>query len=384
MKGILYIWTCLFSVQGCVEVLDIEEITNGEGNGLLLVEAILTYEFKNQELYLSRSDIRSDLERDTTLIPFLTPGLCLRDTVNVETDVKVKLMNDNGVEFTFTGTSGGRYESNEAFGLQTERDYQLEIVTRNGKAYIFQPVKVQGKARIDDIYAERTTSENGVDGVAIYVNSTPTDGVVEHYSFGYEETYKVIAPLWVNQEFKLTDYQHCPETTYTIEMVPREVQNKVCYNTIDSNEVIQTSILNNTTNDVNRFIVRFISKDNYVTSHRYSILVKQHVQRSEAYGFYETLKELSQSDEVFSQVQPGPLEANIKRVDGTDEMVLGYVDITSVSERRIYLEYADFFPGEELPPYPFPCFEESAPESHVSYCNPGLNFNLCPLSTIER
>ncbi|MGD1945868.1 MAG: DUF4249 family protein, partial [Croceivirga sp.] len=127
----------------------------------------------------------------------------------------------------------------------------------------------------------------------------------------------------------------------------------------------------NGSNRVKGFPVRFISKDNYVTSHRYSILVKQHVQRSEAYGFYETLKELSQSDDVFSQVQPGPLEANIKRVDGTDEAVLGYVDITSVSERRIYLEYADFFPGEELPQYPFPCVEESARESHLSYCYSG-------------
>ena len=51
---------------------------------------------------------------------------------------------------------------------------------------------------------------------------------------------------------------------------------------------------------------------------------------------------------------------------------------------RIYLEYADFFPGEELPPYPFPCFEESATESHVSYCFTGLNANSCPPSTIER
>jgi hypothetical protein len=65
-------------------------------------------------------------------------------------------------------------------------------------------------------------------------------------------------------------------------------------------------------------------------------------------------------------------------------MVLGYVEATSVSEQRIYLDYSDFFPGEDLPPYPFPCFEESAPESHISYCFTGLNADTCPPSTIER
>ncbi|MEO0571208.1 MAG: DUF4249 domain-containing protein [Bacteroidota bacterium] len=373
----------LATMLSCVDVLDIEEITNSDGNGLLVVEAILTDQFKNQVVYLSRSDSRSDLERDTTFIPFLTPGLRPRDTVNVETGALVKLLADNGREFAFTETRDGLYRSDEVFGLQMDTEYQLEILLDNGNEYSSQPMQVQGKAKLDKVYAERTISENGVDGVAIYVDGSPVEGVTDNYRFNYVETYKVIAPLWDNQEFRLTDYQLCPETPYILEVVDREVQNRVCFNTIDSNEVIQTSTLNNATNNVERQLVRFIGKDNFIITHRYSILVKQLVQSSASFTFYETLRKFSNSESLFSQIQPGELLANITRKDGTDERVLGWFEAVSVSEQRLFFDFEDLFPEEELPAYPFKCellavperilwCPNGAPEQTIAGCPPGV------------
>lgn len=372
-------------VSSCVEVLDIEEITDSGGNGLLVVEAILTDELKNQIVYLSRSDTRSDLERDTTFIPFLTPGLRPRDTVNVESGARIRLLADDGRQFAFTETRDGLYRSDEVFGLEMEKDYQLEIVLDNGVEYISESVQIEGKANIDNIYAERTISENGVDGVAIYVDGSQTEGVANNYRFGYEETYRVIAPFWVAQEFSLTDYQICPETTYNLEVVPREEESRVCYNTIDSNEVIQTSTLNNTTNNVDRFMVRFIGKDNFIITHRYSILVKQFVQSSESFTFYETLRKFSGSDNLFSQIQPGELLANISRKDGAEERVLGWVEATSVSEQRLFFDFEDFFPGEERPAYPFICELLTAPEILINCLNGGPNQIIpgCPPGVVE-
>jgi len=379
---VLFITT---GVLACVEVLDIEEITNGEGSGLLVVEAILTDEEKNQIVYLSRSDTRSDLERDTTYIPFLTPGLRPRDTVNVESGATVNLLADNGREYTFSETRGGLYRSDEVFGLQMGTDYQLEIVLDNGNEYVSRPVRIQGKAIIDNVYAERAISENGVDGVAIYVDGSPTVGIAENYRYGYEETYKVIAPFWAGQEFRLTDYQLCPETTYNLEVVPREEESRVCYNTIDSNEVIQTSTLNNTTNKVDRLMVRFIGKDNFIITHRYSILVKQFVQSRESFTFYETLRKFSGSDNLFSQIQPGELLANISRKDGTEERVLGWVEAISVSEKRLFFDFEDFFPNEKLPDYPFVCKLLTAPE-RILECSNGAPVQIaegCPPGVVE-
>jgi len=131
-------------------------------------------------------------------------------------------------------------------------------------------------------------------------------------------------------------------------------------------------------------MVRFISKDDFIITHRYSILVKQHVQSAEAYSHYEILKSFSQSEGLFSQIQPGALYANMRRKDGTAEDVFGYVEATAVSEQRLFFNFEDFFPGEELPEYPFQCGPYTAPESHRSYCATGSFSNSCPPSIIER
>lgn len=375
---------CSILVMSCVDVLDIQQITNSEGNGILVVEAILTDEVKNQVVYLSRSDSRTDLERDTTYIPFITPGLRPRDTVNVETDATVRLLADDGSVFSFIETKDGLYQSDQVFALQMDSKYQLELKLANGNEYISKTVQIEGKSSIERVYAERAISETGEDGVAVYVDSNPLEGKTENYRYNYVETYKVIAPLWVSREFKLTNYTLCPESDYTLEVVPREVQNRVCYNTVDSNTVIQTNTLNNTTNNVERFMVRFISRDDFIISHRYSVLVKQMVQSLESYAFYETLRKFSGAESLFSQIQPGELLANISRKDRMEESILGWVEAVSISEKRLFFDFEDFFAGEELPEYPFNCNLLSVPVQTL-FCNElgGITSSDCPLGIVE-
>ena len=174
-----------------------------------------------------------------------------------------------------------------------------------------------------------------------------------------------------------------PVPTYELEILEREVQNRVCYNTVASQSILQTAV-DGASGTLQRFPVRFIPRDDFIITHRYSILVKQLVQTVDAYSYFETLSAFSGNDDLFSQLQPGPLVANVARTDGTEENVLGYVDAVSEREQRIFFNYDDFFPGEELPPYPFICLKHSSPESHVSYCFTGPNMNNCPQSIIER
>jgi hypothetical protein len=386
LKQIISLLVFAVVCQACVEELDIENVTSEENAGTLVVEATITDMLERQRVYLSRSVARLDVETDTTYFRFRALGLGLQDSVEYEENATVRILGSDGSSFSFIEEEQGTYLSQEAFAAQTGVNYRLEVVTSSGIAYESDEVGVPDASQIINVYAERFTTDLGVEGVQIYVDSEPVSGNPSNFRYTYEETYKIIAPNWNKDDFLLTNYDPCalPVPTYDLEVVPRETQNQICYSTVPSNTIIQGNSINSS-NSVNAFPIRFLSKDNYVMAHRYSILVRQHVQSAESFGFYETLKELSESDNVFSQVQPGPLEANIKRVDGsTNEMVLGYIDVTSVSEQRIYLEFEDFFPGEELPPYPFPCFEESAPESHVSYCFRGLVANLCPPSTIER
>ena len=103
------------------------------------------------------------------------------------------------------------------------------------------------------------------------------------------------------------------------------------------------------------FSIRFISQDNYIIADRYSILVKQYVQNLESYNFYYTLQKLSNSGAILSPIQPGFIYGNISNVENKNEKVIGFFDVSSFSEKRIFLNYGDLFPGETLPPYFYKC-----------------------------
>jgi Domain of unknown function (DUF4249) len=378
----------LTTFTACLDELDIETLNQDEQSAALVVEAILTDEMITQKVYLSRSSLRLDLETDTVYNPFIPLGIRPKDSVDMEGGANVRLLGDNGTEHTFTEGDEGVYLSNQQFALEMGVDYTLEVTTSNGLEYESDPLSIKGKSQLTNVYAEKAFNQNGEEGIAIYVDSEPQQGNPRFYRYTYAETYKIVAPLWDDQQFVLTDYDPCalPVPTYNLEIVPREVQNKVCYNTVSSSTIDQLSTAGNSEDKVSRHMIRFIGKDNFIISHRYSILVQQQVQSADAYSFYGTLKSFSQSDNVFSQVQPGAIYANVHRKDGSVENVLGYMEAVGVSDQRLFFNYEDFFPDEELPPYAFgfSCDLFTSNESHVSYCSPGPQGDGCPPSIIEQ
>jgi len=296
-------------------------------------------------------------------------------------------LGDNGAEYLFTEGEEGTYLSNQQFALEMGVGYTLEIETSNGREYVSDPLSVQGKSQLTNVYAEKAVSDTGVEGIAIYVDSEPTQGNPQFYRYTFEETYKIVSPYWSSREFVLTNYDPCalPVPTYDLQVVEKEVENRVCYNTVPSTSIDQLSTSGASDSNISKHMVRFIGKDNFIISERYSIMVQQQVQSADAYSFYETLNSFSQSDNIFSQIQPGAIYANVHRKDGTSENVLGYVDAVGVSDRRLFFNFEDFFPDEEdLPAFPFDCVLTSIPESHPSYCSQGPVSNPCPESVIER
>ncbi|NND15131.1 MAG: DUF4249 domain-containing protein [Eudoraea sp.] len=384
--------TYLFSViavlllASCVEEFDLETFGDENFEASLVVEATLTDELKNQTIYLSRSDVRTDLETDTIYNPFIPLGLGPRDSVNVERFAAVSVRMNGVATIDFQEVEPGTYVSTAPFAIEMGADYEVLIQTNNGATYSSVPMQLAGKAEITNVYAERMTNEFGIEGVTIYVDGRAMGGQAENYRYTFEETYKIIAPVWDDQEFRLTNYDPCalPVPTYNLEIVPRSVQNRVCYNTVPSNTIVLNNTAERSGNTITRFPVHFINREDFIISHRYSIEVSQLVEDSDAFSYYKALSSFSSSGNIFSQVQPGSLMANVSRDGDPDELVLGYVEVASITKRRAYFNYDDLFPGEPLPPYPITCSLHSSPESHASFCATGMFSNNCPQSIIER
>lgn len=387
MKKSIFNFLLLLIFTNCVEPFDlVNEVDGSELESTLIVEGTLTNELKRQCILLSRpSDFEVVNEQDSIFDPNVNV-LPIPPTINFERNAQVSINDTNGNQYSFSETSPGTYLSDTQFSAQQNIAYNLQINTTDGTSYSSTPETFEGIAQIDDIYTARDFNETDVEGVFIYIDASSSDAGANYYRYEYEETYKIIAPDWRPEDFVLSNYDPCalPQITYDLEIIFRDnEEGKVCYGTDPSEGIVQNTTLGLQENRATRFPVRFLNRENHIISHRYSLLVKQYVQSVNAYNYYRKLKSFSSSENVFSSVQPGLLEGNIKADSDSEKKVLGYFEVASVSEERVYFNYADLFPDEPLPDYAIPCVPSGPPLEHTSYCFTGMMGSLCPLSIVE-
>jgi hypothetical protein len=311
-----FYFLCLIGIAvtftNCVEQIDIKSINFED---MLIVEGTITNEYKFHKIRLSR-----------------TFGLDQNVPIS-ETGAEVQIVDDSQNKYQFHEETPGNYISNIEFKANENITYQLKIKTSKGSSYSSEPNKLTAETQINTIIAIKKVDANGIEGISILVNSFNINGNAKYYRYEFEETYKIIPPYWSEYDaIVISDVK-----PYEVDFIPRTKEEKICYNTVYSEEIIQTETNSLLEDRVSNFPIRFIPGDDFIISNRYSILVKQYVQSPEAFTFYNTMKSLSGSESLFSQNQPGYFSGNIISDDDKDEKVIGFFEISSVSEKRIFV-----------------------------------------------
>jgi hypothetical protein len=331
----------MLAFNSCVEPFEYKTLTF---ESALVVEASISSENKRQSIKLSRT---FKIE-DSDIIP--------------ETNATIEIVDDLNNVFKFTEGSPGNYNSNVSFDAKKNVSYQLKIKTKDDKMYLSSNQKITGESPIQNIVAKATTfaESGGIDkeGIAIYVESYDADRNSNYYRYEYEETYKIVAPLWTPKELEIVSRIN----PYKVKLVNKTEEKKICYSTKLSNQIIQTETATLTEDRVS-FPVKFIEKSDYSIKYRYSMLVKQYIQTREAYSFYKTLKKLSSTESLFSQNQPGTMIGNLYSIDNELETVLGFFEVTSFSSKRVFFNYTDFYNRSTRPKHFEECYFESPPLS---------------------
>jgi hypothetical protein len=75
------------------------------------------------------------------------------------------------------------------------------------------------------------------------------------------------------------------------------------------------------------------------------------------------MKEISSSSSILSPKQPGVFSGNIRCISNVDEKVMGYFDVATVTSKRNFFNYTDYFPPTNTPAY-------------FNACE-GIPFNFC-------
>lgn len=330
-KTIFLLLTC-YIINGCTEPYILETNTYEEA---LVIEATITNELKKQEITLSKTARLEDKE------------------IKTETGANVYITDNTGLRYDFEEVSG-KYVSKTEFQAIPNKEYQLNITTRDGRKFQSSTEKLAPINPIQDVKAFVETKDNDK-GVAIHVYNNDPSGNAKYYRYQFEESYKIISPYWTINKATVVPAP-TPSSNPSIKLIPNPVDTRICYGKKKSNDIILTSTIGLSENKVD-FLVRFISNQNYIITHRYSILVKQYVENLASYTYYKTLKKITDSGSLLSPLQPGFLYGNITSTANPDDKVIGYFDVASISSKRIFFNYTDLFPNEPLPPYYTECDE---------------------------
>lgn len=354
MKKLMLYITTLLSFSSCIEPFEFE---TRDAEGILVVQTTMTDALDKKVVVLTRAldlanvNIEVDpLDVRESFVP------TTNERLSPENGATIQLVTDQGVEYDFVDLGNGVYESVESFALAENTDYKLRILTTNQETYESAFESLAGKSEIDNLYAERNLNENGEEGITIFADGTDTTNNSDYFRYDYVETYKLIAPTYSGLEVEIIREEQVFINDSTVlwpdvKLVRRKEEERVCYNS-DSSVDINLANTNTLSSAVLQgHVVRFINRNNAILSHRYSMLLNQYVINGEAYNYYQNLSNFAQSESVFSEIQPGFLEGNIRRTDVDNGLVLGYFEVASVDSKRFFFDYVDFFPDEPLPPY---------------------------------
>ncbi|TDN78555.1 uncharacterized protein DUF4249 [Salegentibacter sp. 24] len=325
-KNIKVIGLLIFtlSIMACVEEIPLEPEGFEEA---IVIEGMVTNELKKHEIKLSRA-----FEIDSS-------------GPNPLSGAEVKVIGNN--EYVFEEKEPGIYISRDSFAAQPGINYQLKIFIEDEK-YQSEPMQLPGTSGIAQIEANRIDYQ-GENGIAITLNNQTSSGEANYYKYEYSETFKFNSRYYKTRDLILIDGR--------IVEVPKIKEEYTCYRTEESQQIILANTNSLSENNVNNLLLTFIANDEPKLALRYSIFVEQYVISRGAYNYYAILEELSDTDNVFSQSQPGFFAGNIENVNNPDEKIIGFFDISSVSKKRIFFNYDDFFDS----PHPRPYFASYCP-----------------------
>lgn len=256
-----------------------------------------------------------------------------RDTPERVTGAAVSVEDDFGNIHTFNEISPGIYKSDSlAFRGEPGRSYKLRIITREGREYVSEPTVMLRVPDIDSLYYgkdRQLDNEDGQfhEGIRIYFDSgKPVDG--KYLRWTYEEWWKTHVPFPPIWEF-IDEYN-------IIRVL--EPGNVTCWRNNRSDEVMTAS----SDGDVSaRFVKKpllFIASDKADRLMiRYYIKVRQYSVSDGEYEFREQIKQINTTGGDIFDRQPFQLVSNIHNPDDPQEMVLGYFQVSAVSEASIYV-----------------------------------------------
>lgn len=285
----------------CIEPYD-PEIDRYEN--VLVVDGLYTNADDHMYVRLSRS------------IPYYENG-ALKVTGAV-----VVIADDLGYGQTYTEISPGVYrlEAGLKQGI-AGRSYKISIETMEGEQYESDYQLMKEAVEIDSVYYELdeeifSSGSQNRKGVRFFLDSKDEKGATQYYRWDWLETW----------EYEVPHYK------------PGFENRKTCWRSFYSNN-ISISNTGSFSEDFNyKKELYTVTNETNRLKMQYSSLIRQYSISSEAFEFWRTMKETNELTGTLFDTPPAPVLGNIQNVNDPYEPVLGFFEVSGVSDKRVFVD----------------------------------------------
>lgn len=317
-----YLFATLLLLIGCVDPYQPPAIT--APNRYLVVDGLLTTDTS-----------RIQLSRTQNLGESTKPSPELGATVRVE--------ETGGAAYTLADKGQGLYAL-ESARLVVGRTYRLTIRTKAGGTYQSAPITMKATPAIDSL---TWAVENS--GLQIFVNTHDPANRTRYYRWTYEDTYEFYTPYLSTLDF------------VNGRVVQREPVNH-CWRTAPSTAIVIGSTARLSQDVLQRAPLLFIPGSSPKLNVKYSLLVQQYALSAEAYAYWLNLQKTTEQLGSLFDPLPAQVVGNLTCLTNPDEPVLGFVDASTVVQRRVFIDRPAALPRNLIRTGYEGCFVDTIPK----------------------
>lgn len=232
---------------------------------------------------------------------------------------------DNSVR-PLTQQTAGVYTSAN-LNLVLNNEYRLRIRTQDGKEYLSEYVVARQTPVIDSVGWKRET-----EGVRLYVNTHDASGNTRYYRWDYDET-------WEINSYHFSRYIYVGNGIVRERSPQEEVYR--CWKYNNSKNILIGSSAKLQSDIIFQSPVNFIANGSEKLDVRYSVIVRQYAIDKTAYDFYDLMKRNTENLGTIFDPQPSETRGNITCISNPDELVIGFITSSTVTEKRIFISNSD-------------------------------------------
>lgn len=256
-----------------------------------------------------------------------TVSLSSTETPPPERNAVVAIEDNEGNSYTLAEAGEGFYrQSNLSFDFS--KQYRLYIKTTGGSEYRSDFVKLKPTPPIDSITWARSRTEQGID---LLVNTHDDTNSTRYYQWSFEETF----------EYEAVYNSYLQYVNGEVIEIPASNRTFLCWRTIPSQGILVGSSERLSQDVISDFLLTSIPKGDQKLLIKYSILVKQKAISREAYDYWTTLQQATESLGGLFDPQPGRVTGNIVNINNPSDLALGYFDIGDIQEKRKFIRSGD-------------------------------------------